>query len=267
MLTLLTASLVFAQLSVPLDLPFGAPTLEQDRLLACMTEARSDPALAITTASQWLEGLAGPATSAPQQCLGFAYMGVLRWQAAEQAFVASRDALAETDLAARARIGTMAGNAALADQRPADALALFVAAQADATAAGDRELAGSISADRARAYVAMDQQLNAAQALAQGRELATQDPAVWLLSATLARRMEDLASARGWIAIAAALAPSDPAIGLEAGVIAVLGGSDEAARQSWQSVIDLAPQSPQATTARAYIAQLAEPATPQENGR
>lgn len=262
MLTFLTASLVFAQLSIPLDLPFGGPSLEDDRLRACITEARSDPAAAILTASQWLEGLAGPATSAPQQCLGFAYMGVLRWQAAEQAFTAAREARGAGDRAERARIGTMAGNAALAGDRPADALSLFEQAQADASAANDRALAGSISADRARAFVAMGQDLAGAQALAQARELATQDPAIWLLSATLARRMEDLASARGWIAIAAALDPANPAVGLEAGVIAVLGGSDEAARQSWQSVIDLAPQSPQADTARTYLAQLAQPVEP-----
>ncbi|HSG55035.1 MAG TPA: hypothetical protein VLA45_06230, partial [Paracoccaceae bacterium] len=151
---------------------------------------------------------------------------------------------------------------ALAGDRPADALRLLEQAQADAGAANDRALAGSISADRARALVAMGQDLAGAQALAQARELATQDPAVWLLSATLARRMEDLASARGWIAIAAALDPANPAVGLEAGVIAVLGGSDEAARQSWQSVIDLAPQSPQADTARTYLAQLSQPVEP-----
>jgi tetratricopeptide (TPR) repeat protein len=267
MLAFLTASLVFSQLTIPLDLPFGGPTVEDDRLLACMTEARSDPALAITTASQWLEGLSGPATSAPQQCLGFAYMGVLRWQAAEQAFTAARDALRADDRGERARIGTMAGNAALGDQRPADALRLFEVAQADATAVGNGELAGSISADRARAFVAMGQELDGAQALAQARELATQDPAVWLLSATLARRMDDLASARGWIAIAAALDPANPAIGLEAGVISVLSGGDDAARQSWQSVVDLAPRSPEADVARTYLAQLDEATEPEEGGR
>jgi hypothetical protein len=55
------------------------------------------------------------------------------------------------------------------------------------------------------------------------------------------------------------LAPTDPAIGLEAGVIAALGGRDDAARQSWQSVVRLAPDTPEAETARTYLAQLDPP--------
>ena len=55
---------------------------------------------------------------------------------------------------------------------------------------------------------------------------------------------------------AATLAPTNPEIGLEAGVIAVLGGREDAARQSWQSVIDLQPESLAAQTATGYLAQL-----------
>jgi hypothetical protein len=53
------------------------------------------------------------------------------------------------------------------------------------------------------------------------------------------------------------LAPNDPEVGLEAGVIAVLDGRDEAARANWESVIALDPESPFAETARGYLAQLA----------
>ncbi len=55
---------------------------------------------------------------------------------------------------------------------------------------------------------------------------------------------------------AAALAPQDPEIGLEAGVIAVLGGRDEAARRSWRSVLAAAPDSDQAKVAKGYLDQL-----------
>jgi tetratricopeptide (TPR) repeat protein len=158
----------------------------------------------------------------------------------------------------------MAGNAALAGARGEAALALFTQALADATAASDEEMAGSIAADRARSLVSLERNLDAAQALASARELAPQNATVWLLSATLARRMEDLESARGWIAIAAALDPINPAVGLEAGVIAVLGGSDDAAISSFQSVIDMAPQSPEAATARIYLGQLTGPALGEE---
>jgi tetratricopeptide (TPR) repeat protein len=247
MLLTLLAPIVFAQ-AAPLS-------LEDAQLRACMIEARTDPAAAITTASQWLQGLSGAPTSAPQQCLGFAYMGLLRWDAAAAAFIAARDVRLEDDRAARARLGAMAGNAALAGERREAALALLQQAGADAALVADGPLGGSIAADRARALVGLGRQLEGAQALASARELAPQDAAIWLLSATLARRMEDLESARGWIAIAAALAPTNPAVGLEAGVIAALGGSDDAARASFQSVIDLAPRSPEADTARTYLAQ------------
>ena len=43
--------------------------------------------------------------------------------------------------------------------------------------------------------------------------------------------------------------PRDPQVGLEAGVIAVLSGRDDAARKSWQSVIAAAPDSDEAKTA------------------
>ena len=47
-------------------------------------------------------------------------------------------------------------------------------------------------------------------------------------------------------------------MGLEAGVIAALAGNDEAARKSWNSVLGLAPDAPEAAIARTYLGQLAE---------
>ena len=62
----------------------------------------------------------------------------------------------------------------------------------------------------------------------------------WLLKATLLRRLERLPQAQSAIESAATLAPTNPEIALEAGVIAVLAGRDDAARKSWQSVLALA---------------------------
>ncbi|MEL7319647.1 MAG: hypothetical protein AAFN04_13525, partial [Pseudomonadota bacterium] len=50
--------------------------------------------------------------------------------------------------------------------------------------------------------------------------------------------------------------PQESAIGLEAGVIAELAGREDAARASWQSEIDVQPDSLAAKTARDYLAQL-----------
>lgn len=249
---LLAASLIFAQAAVP-----AAPaTLEDDRLLSCMTEARTDPAQAITTAIDWMDGLSGPAASLPQQCLGFAFMGLLRWQAAKDSFVIARDARLYDDYAERARLGAMAGNAALAGEANGQALVLFQTAQDDAVSADDTELAGQIASDKARALVGLQRMTDAASALEEARALAPQNAEIWLLSATLARRIDDLTAAQGWIETAVLLDPANPAIGLEAGVIAALGGFDDAARSSWLSVVQTAGGSPEAATARAYLQQL-----------
>jgi tetratricopeptide (TPR) repeat protein len=155
----------------------------------------------------------------------------------------------------------MAGNAALAGGDTQAALAVLDVAHADAEAANDKPLAGDIAIDRARALVALGRDGDAATALAEARAALPANPQAWLLSATLSRRMGKLAEAQAEIEKAAELLPIDPDIGLEAGVIAVLSGREEAARKSWQSVIDAAPKSDAAATARGYLAQLGEGGT------
>jgi tetratricopeptide (TPR) repeat protein len=118
--------------------------------------------------------------------------------------------------------------------------------------------------DRARALVALGREDAALGALEAATTLAPERAEAWLLKATLLRRLGQLPLAQTAIERAAPLAPGaagiGPEIGLEAGVIAVLAGRDEAARQSWQSVIDLAPESPAAATAKDYLAQLGDAA-------
>lgn len=250
----LAATLIFAQAAAPL----APPTLEDDRLAACMAEARSDPAQAIITANEWMEGLSGPSASNPLQCLGFAYMGLLRWEAARDSFSRARDTRGIDDRLARARLGAMAGNAAIAAEDNFLALPLLQTARSDAIAANDNALAATILADIARVEVSEGRDERAASALEEARGLSPQDAEIWLLSATLARRMDDLPSAQVWIEAAARLDPANPATGLEAGVIAAMGGFLEAARESWFSVIALSGASPQAQTARTYLEQIGE---------
>lgn len=243
-------SLLFAQAAAP-------PTLDEDRLTVCLDQARSDPASAIAAADAWLAETAGPQRSLPRQCLGTAYVSLLRWDAAQAAFLAGRDERPATDHAGRARLGAMAGNAALAAGEHEGALAVFDRALADAREADiSAALAGTIAADRARALVALGREDEAGAMLADARRDAPQQADVWLLSATLARRLDDLAQAQAHIETAAALAPDDAAIGLEAGLIAALTGRDDAARASWRSVIATHPASPESTAAAEYLAQL-----------
>jgi tetratricopeptide (TPR) repeat protein len=242
-------SLLFAQLAMP-------ATVEQDRLNACVAQARGDPATAMVTASTWLAESVDSARSAPQQCLGIAYVSLLRWEAAEQAFLAARDARPRSDFVARARLAAMAGNAALAEQRHQAARDHFAMAQADAAIAGDPVLSGEIAIDRAQALVGLGALDEAAEALSAAQRDAPQNTEAWLLSAALARRQGNLEQAQAEIQTAATLAPGDPAVGLEAGLIAALLGHDEAARQSWRSIVELAPQGPEAGAAREYLRQL-----------
>jgi len=236
--------------------PLPAPKTELDRCLALVA---ADPLQAVEAAEAWQRQAKGVPAAQAGHCLGVARGKLARWSEAESAFLAARDALGESDPRERARLGAMAGNAALAHGAAEAASAALDAAHADALAAGDKPLAADIATDRARALVALGRSDEAASALAEARTTLPASAEAWLLSATLSRRMGRLAEAQGQIEKAAALLPVDPDIGLEAGVIAVLSGRDEAARKSWRSVIAAAPDSDAAATAKGYLAQLGSP--------
>jgi len=234
------------------------PTIEQDRLTVCLDQATANPSGAVLAANQWFLEANGAERSFPQECLGMAYTRQLRWRAAEDAFLAARNDALPDSARQRARLATMAGNSALADKRSEDALADLALAASDAKQAGDAVLGGEIEIDRARALVALGKTGEAGAALEIARRDAPQNSDAWLFSATLARRQGDLTIAQIQIATAAALDRTSSAIGLEAGVIAALSGNDDAARKSFQSVLQLAPNTPDAEVARTYLAQLDE---------
>ncbi len=216
----------------------------------CLETARSDPAKARALAEEWVSRTTGLQRAAGRHCLGVAAGNAGDWTVAAQAFLAARDEA--EDAGFRARMSSLAASALLAEGKPAEALGALEVADA----AGDADLTGAIALDRASALVALGRTDDAATALAAARAAVPNDPQAWLLSATLARRTGDLASAQTQIERAAALDPRDPAIGLEAGVIAALDGRDDAARKSFESVVAAAPQSPQATAASQYLKQL-----------
>lgn len=236
-----------------------APVSQQ--LADCLEEVRSGPSTATEAAATWLEATEGAARAEAGHCLGVGLSRQDRWDEAAAAFLAARDAAAPENRAYRARLGAMAGNAALAHGDTASALAALDAARTDAQAESMVELQGQLAIDRARALVMLDRGPEAEAALAEARQAIPSNPQAWLLSATLARRLGNLAQAQARIEKAGELAPTDPEVGLEAGVIAVLSGREESARKSWQSVIDAVPESAAAKTARDYLAQLGSPET------
>lgn len=234
----------------------NAPMLDRapsaPAIATCLETARTDPQKALDLAQEWVARTSGEQRAAGSHCLGVAAGNAGNWQQAGDAFLAARDGA--LDARFRSRMGALAASALLAQDRPAEALTALEAAREGA--AGDAALAAGIALDRASALVALGRTDEASSALAEARTLFPDDAQAWLLSATLARRGGDLTAAQGFIESAGILDPRDPAIGLEAGVIAALSGRDAAARQSFQSVVDAAPDSTEAASARSYLEQL-----------
>ncbi len=238
------------------------PTFTPSRLQECLQQVQANAGTGAEAARAWLAQAKGSASAEPQLCLGLAQAELGEWEEAEAAFIAGRDVAAANEAVLKARLGAMAGNAALAQDEPERALVALDAAAVVAKAQVDTELAGDIALDRARALVALKRDGEAATALDEARSAAPGNAAAWLLSATLSRRMAKLAEAQRQIEQAAVLAPLDAEVGLEAGVIAMLAGREDAARRSWQSVVAASPTSDAGIRAKAYLDQTARATTP-----
>ena len=74
------------------------------------------------------------------------------------------------------------------------------------------------ASDLARALVSMGRPEDALAELEQATSLAPDNPESWLLKATLLRRLERYEAAQPAIERAGELAPTNPAVGLEAGI-------------------------------------------------
>lgn len=240
-------------------MPVEAVAAQPGDLAGCLADAAGDPLSAVERATAWRSRAEGRHKAEAGHCLGVVLSALGRWQPALIALAEARDALPASERAYRARLGAMAGNAAIAGGNADAALAALDTAMGDAAGNADAALIGDIALDRARALVALGRPAEAEAPLAIARQVMPKSAQAWLLSATLSRRLGKLADAQAQIEKSGELLPTSPEIGLEAGVIAVLSGRDDAARKSWQSVIDAAPSSAAATTAKTYIAQLGQP--------
>jgi len=223
------------------------------KLQACLDVATGDAAAGITFAQDW--ALDGGGFSAGQ-CLGFANAQGENWPQAVKAFdEAALSAQKEGAPMDAARLWSQAGNAALAGGEARKALGFLDAALGSGLP--DDIAKGEIYLDRARAQVALDQPAKARPDIDAALKLAAADPLAWLLSATLARRMDDLKRARHDIDEAKRRSPDDASVALEDGNIAVLAGDDASAKAAWQRAVTLAPLSDQAAAARDNIGRLA----------
>lgn len=225
-------------------------------LSQCLDQLEDEPTRAHVQAQIRRDTTNGQDRVLANHCLGLASTELGRWEEARAAFTAARQETPAEETRLRARFGAMAGNAALVTGDLPGALVLLDAARTDALAAQAGGMQGLIALDRARVLVGLEQLDAAEAALAEARMFQPDDAETRLLSATLLRRMGKLADAQEQVEEAARLDPTAPAIGLEAGVIAILDGREEAARSSWQSVIDLSPGTEFATSAQSYLDQL-----------
>ena len=233
------------------------PTLNQLQFEECAALARNDPPSAVMEASLWAQQGGDYLAKA---CHGLALANDFRFAEAAPLFIeAARGADSRSDVRA-ARFWAQAGNAYIAEGMAAEAIgALDIALKSSAPAGGER---ADIEVDRARALVGLNRTDEAVTSLASARQLAPENGTAWLLSATLARRMNKLPDALGYVQTAAALAPRDAAVALEAGNIAIAAGDEASARTQWEQVIKIAPTSRQATTAQAQLAALGSAPTP-----
>lgn len=229
---------------------FDTPGGDAARFDACVKLAKADPAAALTQAQDWV----GHTPSVPaQHCLGLAFVAGERWAPAAASFEqAGRTAEAAGDGRA-ADLWAQGGNAQLAAGEPARARDDLDRAIALSPAANP--MRGEAWMDRARADVALDDAKTGRRDLDQALALVPQDPFAWLLSATLARRQNDLARADKDIAQAVRLAGDDPAVMLEQGNVAWARGQADAARSAWTRAAQADPHSPAGRSATQALAE------------
>jgi len=244
--------MLLAVLMLQLALPLP-PATGQDakaRFTECIGLAGADPEKAEAAALEW-QGEGGGYLA--RQCRGVALSNQGKWDAAAGAF---EEAAREADAVKEGRspdFWAQAGNAWLAAGDAGKARAALDTAIDSGALLG--VALGEAHLDRGRARVAAGDLEGARSDLDRATTHAADNPLAWLLSATLARRMTDLARADKDIKEALRRSPEDASIQLEAGNIAALRDDLVNARAAWSRVIELAPGSPQANAARKGLDQ------------
>lgn len=218
----------------------------ETRALTCQSMVAEDPDAAIAEAESWIAANGG---AFALQCLGSAHFAKGAYADAARAFA---DAARTTGAHDPASLWMQAGNAALAAGDAAGARSHFDAALALGQLQG-RAL-GEAHLDRARAALALgDLAAGRADLDAAIAQTSRNDPLVWLLSATLARRQGDLTRAANDIAQAAVLSPQNPDIALETGNIAAASNDVPAALRAWRDASNWGGAGHAASVARAHI--------------
>jgi len=239
----------------------GPPDPVEQRFNRCVDLAEGDPRAAEDEAARWQREGGGFLS---HQCLGISYANQGRWTAAAAEFEAAARGGEVVKDQRTANYWAQAGNAWLAGGEAMKARSALNAALASGTLQGMQR--GEANLDRARAFVASGNTINARPDIDRALVDAAADPLAWLLSATLARRTGDLTRAKKDIAQAITLSGDDPSVQLEAGNIAAALGDEAGAKAAWNAAASLKPGSDAARHARNALKQFeapaAAPATP-----
>lgn len=236
---------------LPLLLQAAAPAPAPD----CPALLKQDPAKALDVANGRI--LQGGGFSA-KQCAALAFAAMEKWPAAAAAFEqAAREAEHDKSRVA-ADLWVQAANAHLAAGEPRPAIGALDAALLTGSLSG--QASGEAHLDRARAEVALGQLVEARADMDDALKLVPEDPLAWLLSASLARRMNALDRAQADIDHAAKLSPDDASVALEAGRIALAAGAPDAARVAFEGAVRNQPGSEAAKAAQAELDRLKPPA-------
>jgi tetratricopeptide (TPR) repeat protein len=223
----------------------------QARFDQCAKLSDTDPAAAQRAAIDWAKSGGGVAAA---QCLGIARSAADDWKGALDAFTTGATLASQThDDVGAANLWVSAGNAALAGgdfAKAREALSTAIASPVLSDA-----LKGEAYLDRARAAVGAGDSQAARADLDQAEKLVPADPMAWLLSATLARRMNDVPRAKADINEAMLRAPNQSDILYEAGNIAATDGDMATARTQWTRAAAAEPDSDAAKRARAELDQ------------
>ncbi len=228
----------------------GPPDSATARFERCAALAQSDPAAALAEATLWRSSGGG---TLARQCTALAYAAEQDWPAAATAFSnAAREAQTAHDPLAP-QYWAQAGNAWLAAGRAIEARRALDTALAAGTLTGLQ--LGEAQLDHARALVAAGDLPAARIDMDHALVGAAADPLAWLLSATLARRMNDLPRAKTDIAQALQRSADDASVQLEAGNIAALDHDEAGARSAWGAAVRIAPTSDAGRAAQAALGQ------------
>ena len=254
-------------LALMLMVATGATEADRGRYAACLALTRSNPEAAISTAQAWRVENGGVGAL---HCLALGQMARRDYAAAfasyENAVRASRAAGDGQSVVLLAQ----AADAALIAGQPEMALKFLdegltsgggaLATGSDVATISPR-VESALRLTRAEALVDLKRDKDAAADLARATNLAPGDANGWLLRATLARRMSDLALAEAAILKAAEAAPDSAEVQYEAGTIAAAQGNMDLARTAWTAAAAADPDSVAGKAAAAALATaLAPPA-------